>query len=109
MRDAAALTDHALTLDAYERKAWQVLGYASWREYAKTEFSMGQSHAYRLLDQGRVIRALEEAAGISPMGEIVSRPDPTTTIPPQAVITAAAIKAWNDSVDENFDPARGRR
>jgi hypothetical protein len=60
-----------LLLEAHERKAWVALGYASWRHYALNEFAMGQSHAYRLLDQGRVIRALEEAAG-SPLGEIVT-------------------------------------
>jgi hypothetical protein len=60
-----------LLLEAHERRAWAALGYASWRHYALNEFGMGQSHAYRLLDQGRVIRALEEAAG-SPVGEIVT-------------------------------------
>jgi hypothetical protein len=60
-----------LLLEAHERKAWAALGYQSWRHYALNEFNMGQSHAYRLLDQGRVIRALEQAAG-SPVGEIVT-------------------------------------
>ena len=78
--EARALTDHIkltadhlwrLLLKAYEGKAWQVLGYPSWREYAQTEFEMSQSQVYRLLDQGRVLRALEWAVG-SPMGEIVS-------------------------------------
>ncbi len=31
---------------------------------------MSQSYAYRLLDQGRVIREIESAAGVSPMGDI---------------------------------------
>lgn len=75
---ARALTDRikrgaeelwGLLLDAYERKAWAALGYTSWREYAQTEFGMGQSHAYRLLDQARVVLTLGEAAG-SPIGEL---------------------------------------
>lgn len=78
--DARILTDrikHAaehlyqLLLEAHEGKAWLALGYPSWREYAAIECSMSQSYAYRLLNQARVLRALEQAAG-SPIGEIVS-------------------------------------
>ncbi len=76
--DARALTDRIkgtteqlwqLLLEAHEREAWKVLGYPSWRAYAKRELAISQSHAYRLLDQGRVIRQLEAAAN-SPVGEI---------------------------------------
>lgn len=59
---------HMLLLHAYEGQAWSALGYASWREYATTEFTMSQSHAYRLLDQARVVREIEAASG-SPIGE----------------------------------------
>jgi hypothetical protein len=59
----------ALLLEAHDRKAWAALGYGSWREYAMAEFGMSQSYAYRMLDQGRVIREIEAAAG-SPIGEI---------------------------------------
>jgi hypothetical protein len=61
----------ALLLEAHERQAWRALGYSSWRTYAMSEFGMSQSYAYRLLDQGRVMREIEAAAG-SPMGEIVT-------------------------------------
>jgi hypothetical protein len=57
-----------LLLEAHERRAWEALGYPSFQAYAKTEFSLSQSHCYRLVDQGRVIRALSAAAG-SPIGE----------------------------------------
>lgn len=66
---AAAEHLHSLLLEAHEREAWRALGYPTWRAYATAEFGMSQSHAYRLLDHGRVVRALEQAAG-SPIGEI---------------------------------------
>lgn len=58
-----------LLLRAYEGNAWQALGYGSWRDYAMTEFGMSQSHAYRLLDQGRVVREIEDAA-VAAQGEL---------------------------------------
>jgi hypothetical protein len=61
----------ALLLEAYERKAWSVLGYDTFISYAKAEFGYGQSHAYRLLDARRVVRHLEQVVG-SPLGEYVS-------------------------------------
>jgi hypothetical protein len=61
----------ALVLRAYEGHAWRVLGYRSWRAYTTQEFQLSQSHAYRLLDHARVVRALEGAAN-SPLGEIVT-------------------------------------
>jgi hypothetical protein len=66
--DARLLTDeikstteklYALLLRAHEGEAWAALGYASWRDYAMTEFQMSQSKAYHLLDLGRAIRVLE--------------------------------------------------
>lgn len=56
----------ALLLEAQRREAWRALGYASWREYAAAEFDMSQSHAYRLVNQGHVLEALE-AAGADPI------------------------------------------
>jgi len=57
-----------LLLEAYERQIWLPLGYHSWRHYATNEFEMSAGHLYRLLDQGRVIKALE-AATLSPVGD----------------------------------------
>jgi hypothetical protein len=53
---------HALLLRAHEGEAWVALGYASWRDYATAEFNMSQSRAYQLLDQARVVRAIESAS-----------------------------------------------
>jgi hypothetical protein len=70
--DARALTDRikttaerllSLLLEAHERRAWEALGYDSWRTYAVAEFGMSKSRAYQLLDQAKVLREIEAAAG----------------------------------------------
>lgn len=73
--NARALTDsikqdierlwHRL-LGAYEQGVHLTLGYSNWAAYCKTEFGTGSSQAYRLLDAGRVARAIEAH---SPIGE----------------------------------------
>jgi hypothetical protein len=72
---ARALTDRiresaenlwSLLLEAHQGCAWQALGYDSWAGYVAGEFDFGRQHSYKLLDQGRVIRALGEAAGVEP-------------------------------------------
>lgn len=64
----------SLLYEAHERRAWDALGYASWREYATEELNISQSRAYELLDVGRVVAAIEDAGGqISDASEISSR------------------------------------
>lgn len=53
----------ALLTEAHERRVWEALGYPSWAEYAQAEIRISRSHAYRLLDHGRVERAIEAATG----------------------------------------------
>lgn len=53
---------YTLLLRAHEGEAWDALGYASWRDYATTEFNMSQSRAYQLLDQARIVRSIEAAS-----------------------------------------------
>jgi hypothetical protein len=60
-RDAAALWRKLIEL--YEGGAWSALNYTSWHEYCKAEFGFGRSQSYRLLDAGRVAKA------IPPVGE----------------------------------------
>jgi hypothetical protein len=45
--------------------------YSSWETRPRSEFALGQSHAYRLLDAARVVEALPE--GHSAVGERVAR------------------------------------
>jgi SAM-dependent methyltransferase len=52
-----------------DRRAWAALGYESFAAYMKAEFNYSRSHAYRLLDQARVIEAIRGAIGQSPNGD----------------------------------------
>jgi hypothetical protein len=52
----------SLLLRAHDQKAWSVLGYKSWREYASTEFQISQQRAYQLLAAARIHRALEDGS-----------------------------------------------
>jgi hypothetical protein len=65
-RDAQALWTKLLRL--YEGGAHQALNYPSWAAYCEAEFEIGKSHAYRLLEAGHVLAALEAH---SPMGDSV--------------------------------------
>lgn len=60
IRDAAEVI-WILIARAHAGKAWKALGYDSWEEYVKEEFSMSRSRSYQLLDQAKVISAIEEA------------------------------------------------
>jgi hypothetical protein len=82
----------SLLADAHEGRAWEALGYESWREYVEGEFHLSQSHAYRLLNQDRVIRALQEAVedAVSPNGEKFSDERQLSLLP--AFVTEAAAR-----------------
>lgn len=80
----------SLLVEAHDREAWAALGYGSWRDYATTEFGMSQSRAYQLLDQGRVVRAIEEATGHSTSVELTEAA--ARDIKPRLVDVTKAIK-----------------
>lgn len=61
----------SLLLEAHDRKAWKALGYETWDAYVTTEFDMTRNYANRLLNQGRVIEALESK--VVPTGTIPER------------------------------------
>ncbi len=61
-----------LLLEAHERRAWVALAYTTWEKYVRTEFNLTRQHSYRLLDQEKVILEIEKAAGVSPVGDIVT-------------------------------------
>ena len=54
-----------LLAEAHDRGAWRALGYDTFKAYVEGEFQMSKRHAYRLLDQARVIDALTESAGVT--------------------------------------------
>lgn len=70
--EAQAITDSirnavdclgALVEQAHDRRAWKVMGYATWQAYVSEEFGFTRQRSYQLLDQGRVAKALSEATG----------------------------------------------
>lgn len=54
-----------LMLEAHEGRAWTALGYPSWERYVRREFDQSRRRSYELVDQGRVIRALQAVSGTS--------------------------------------------
>lgn len=59
-----------LVLEAHQRRAWQALGYATWEGYVRQEFGLSRSRSYQLLDQGRVLLALQMALGVPGIPEL---------------------------------------
>lgn len=53
---------HDLLLRAHNQRAWEVMGYKSWREYAVEEFQVSQRRAYQLLEYAQVMQEIEGAA-----------------------------------------------
>jgi hypothetical protein len=58
-----SVTDVMWTLlaRAHSGRAWEALGYGSFADYVREEFNMSRSRAYQLLDQAKVIAAIQEA------------------------------------------------
>lgn len=54
-----------LITEAHDRRAYKALGYDTFAAYVEAEFDMKRAHAYRLINQGRVIAELAHAAGVS--------------------------------------------
>lgn len=53
---------YVLLARAHRGKAWEALGYGSFSAYVSDEFDMSRSRAYQIIDQARVIEAIESAA-----------------------------------------------
>lgn len=60
IRDAAEVI-WVLIARAHAGKAWLALGYDSWADYVREEFNMSRSRSYQLLDQAKVIEAINKA------------------------------------------------
>lgn len=71
-----------LVAEAYDRKAWQALGYASWKDYATEELQMSESRSYQLIDTGRVMRAIGQVAGEEVFDSVVVTARETARIKP---------------------------
>jgi hypothetical protein len=117
--EARALTDRInatagelclLLVEAHDREAWRVLGYASWREYATAELNVSKSQAYRVLDHGRVTMALIGAVAgegdFSPNGEIEITEIAAREIKPVLPEVVEEVKA---RVSNGADPVKAVR
>ena len=58
---------------AHEGRAWEALGYASWKEYCTAEFQMSARHSYRLLDFAQIKSVLSDQL-VTPESESQVRP-----------------------------------
>jgi len=77
--EARALTDqikrgfHSTTLlllEAHSQRAWHALGYQTWEDYVRQEFSLSRSRSYQLLDHGRVLQVLMASAKLESVPDI---------------------------------------
>lgn len=88
-----------LLLDLHERRGWEALGYASWRDCATAEFGESQTRVYQLLSAAKIekeISTIVEISEDSPMGEI-----PESHLRPLAQLNTAnqRNKAWQQAVE----------
>ena len=100
----------SLLQKAHDLRAWEALGYQSWRDYAVAEFSVSQSRAYQLLDQAGVVTAIQEAAN-STMVEISERAAREIK-PALAAVTAeikAKVAAGADPVTTTYEVIEAKR
>jgi len=88
----------SLLLEAHNGRAWEALGYPNWREYAQQEFDFSRSQPYRLLDQGRVIQALESVN--SPIGEKPNEAQ-ARELAPLKDDPEKMSEAWSEAVTES--------
>ena len=69
---AYTVVAYRLLTDLKRRRGYAALGYATFAEYVEKELGKSRGHAYRLLDQARVVAAVEQAveealfAGLQP-------------------------------------------
>lgn len=57
---ATATATYVLVHRAHELKCWMALGYKSWEDYVITEFDMSKSRSYQLINQAKVVEAIQE-------------------------------------------------
>jgi len=94
-----------LVAKAHDGKAWKALGYRTWEDYVKTEFGISKRHADRLVQQGEVIQAIEDATSdLGPMGPISERA--ARELAPDLPAAVEEIKA---RAEKGEDPAKAAK
>lgn len=111
----------ALLARAHAGRAWLALGYPSFEAYVREEFGISRSRAYQILDQAKVIQAIEaatppgtsvhvteaEARDIKPV--LDSHVLPEISKRTQGLSTDEASAVVNDIIDEYRDRRREER
>lgn len=57
---ATATATYVLIHRAHELKCWVSLGYKTWEDYVINEFDMSKSRSYQLINQAKVVEAIQE-------------------------------------------------
>ena len=83
-----------LVLDLYERKGWEALGYASWRDCVTKEFQQSQRHLYEQLEAAQTEKNICATAQniperqLRPLAKLRDNPDQQREAWQKAVETA---------------------
>lgn len=91
-------------LQAYEGGAHVALEYPSWESYVKEEFGYGRSHSYRLMDQARVVKAID---AVSPRGDRPNEKQARSLVPIAREDPEEAAAVWDDVVREHGNDLTG--
>ncbi|HCG02736.1 MAG TPA: hypothetical protein DEV93_19600 [Chloroflexi bacterium] len=59
-----------LLSEAHDRRAWVALGYKTWDRYVRIEFGFSRSRSYEILDQAKVVQAVQRAVGSDSIPEL---------------------------------------
>lgn len=105
--EARALTDRIkraahdfeqLVWEAHQRRAWKVLGFGSWNDYVRAEFTVSRSYGYRLIQFVEVKATIADSEvspiGDTPLPERESQVRPLSTLPPED-----QPAAWAEAVE----------
>jgi hypothetical protein len=85
-------------LEAHDRRAWSVLGYASWGAYVHEELHLSRSRSYELLDQARMIETMRTELGLSGIPDI--RPYWAVDLKPAMETVVRAIRSRLDGLKQ---------
>lgn len=55
--------------EIHDRRGWRALGYTSFEAFVAGELGISKSHAYRLMDAGRMLKEMEVDNKTSPNGD----------------------------------------
>ena len=81
-----------LLCQVHENRGYISLGYQTFEDYLRTELDISRRQGYRLIDQGKVITAITEAAEMSPNGDIEISEADSRAIKPQLELVVSKVR-----------------